>query len=91
MELTYHEHYCSPQRKNQPFDVPQSQAEGSGLILGGALISTLRRGVWRSRSINIQWSRAREGSKWSCLFMFDRVYCYRNTVFPAIKYGLHSI
>ena len=63
----------------------------SRLMLGGALISTLRRGVWRSRSINIQWSRAREGPKWSCLFIFDRVYCYRNTVFPAIKYSVHGI
>ena len=63
MELTYHEHYCSPQRRNQPFDVPQSQAEGSGLMLRGALISVLRRGVWRSRSINIQLSKSEGGTE----------------------------
>jgi hypothetical protein len=63
MELTYPEHYCSPPRRNQPFDVPQSQAEGSGLMLGGALIHALRRGVWRSRSINIQSSKSEGGGE----------------------------
>ena len=51
-------------RKNQPFDFPRSkaqglpsaraQAEGSGLILSGALDPILKDDVWRRRSIKIR-------------------------------------
>lgn len=57
MELTYHEHYCSPQRRNQY-----------------SVVKERRRG--------------RNGPAFSCLIGSNG---YKNTVFLAIKYTLHSI